>query len=65
MTKKLLVTEPIPQGENLNLIEEYKLVRDRQAEIELEYCKRNMTCIECSLFNHCVTASMYPNGIRK
>lgn len=60
---KRLEEEGIPNSEGL--IQEYILARDRQAEIELEFCKRNMSCIECGLFNHCVTASIAPNGIRK
>lgn len=47
------------------LIKDYINARDRQAEIELEFCKRNATCIKCVLFNHCVTAGLAPNGIRK
>lgn len=47
------------------LIKDYINARDRQAEIELEFCQRNVTCIECALFNHCVTAGLAPNGIRK
>lgn len=60
---KRLKEEGISNSEGL--IQEYILARDRQAEIELEFCKRNVSCIECGLFNHCVTAGLAPNGIRK
>lgn len=60
---KLIIESGIEDEKGL--IKEYISARDRQAEIERQFCLRTPTCIECDLFNHCVTASIAPNGIRK
>lgn len=60
---KLIIEKGIDNKNSL--VQDYISASERQREIELEFCKRNFSCVECGLFNYCVTASISSNGIRK
>ena len=47
------------------LIEEYRSSLTKMSKIEFQFCTRNASCLECELFNICITAGLAPNGIRK